>query len=303
MHSKNLIRILIVSLFLLNPFTLLHPACETWGFAGITGLICFARSDEPAAQESTVSLKQKTILFQGEINADNINVRTDSTTGSRIICTLNKGEQVEVTRELYEWYKIKLPKTAPSFIRKDLVTLIDGKTAKVTKDNVNVRFAPDESSAILGKADINEVINIISETPQWYKIEPVDNCFGWIHRKFVDKASTISERITQAKTYPRPKEREPMPRSMKKEKKASPEETPIDEAVILEGVIKPYGKVVKRVATHKLIAADNKVFLLKGNKENLDALSYHKVRITGKSIQPKGQKYATIEILKIEALD
>lgn len=283
--------ILIVSLFLVNPF------------------ICFVRSEEASIQElqeSAVTPKQKTILFLGEINADNINVRSDSTTSSKIICILNKGEYIEVTKELYEWYKIKLPKTAPSFIRKDLVELIeiDGKIAKVTKNNVNIRFAPDESSAILGRADINEVINIISETPQWYRIEPIDNTFGWIHKKFVDGPEMIHEKRAQTQTaYPLPKERDSRLRIMKKENKIRPVATLTNETLTIEGVIKPYGKVVKRIATHKLITADKEVFLLKGNKENLDVLIYHKVKITGKPLQEKAQKYTTIEILKIEALD
>ena len=50
--------------------------------------------------------------FNGEITSDNINIRTDSTVGSDIICALKKHDKVEVTAELYDWYKIRLPKKA-----------------------------------------------------------------------------------------------------------------------------------------------------------------------------------------------
>ncbi|MCM8780347.1 MAG: SH3 domain-containing protein [Candidatus Omnitrophica bacterium] len=86
-------------------------------------------------------------VFKGRISADNINVRTDSTVNAESICRINRGEIVEVIMELYDWYKIKLPKNAPSFIRKDMVSLIDDKTAKVIKTKVNVRLHPSESSA------------------------------------------------------------------------------------------------------------------------------------------------------------
>ena len=56
--------------------------------------------------------------FNGEITSDNINIRTDSTVGSDIICALKKHDKVEVTAELYDWYKIRLPKNAPSFVKK-----------------------------------------------------------------------------------------------------------------------------------------------------------------------------------------
>ncbi len=72
---------------------------------------------------------------------------------------------------------------------------------------------------------------------------------------------------------------------------------------IIEGIIKPYGIVFKRPATHKLITSDNKIFLLKGNKKSLDQLNYHRVKVIGKVTGPDSQKYPIIEIEKIEELD
>lgn len=254
--------------------------------------ICSAQNQNLTLSELTAAPKQKTALFQGEINDNHINVRSDSTVTAKIICIANKGEPVEVVRELYEWYEIRLPKTAPAFIRKDLVALIDEKTAKVIKDRVNIRLSPNESSSIIGKAEKNEVINILGQNQEWYRIEPLANSFGWVHKKFVDKVERINGR-----------EEAKLSREIGEKDKMSDAKASTDESLTIEGVIKPYGKVIKRVATHKLVATDNKVFLLKGNKAGLDSLNYRKVRVTGKSIHSKGQKYTTIEILKIEALD
>ena len=155
--------------------------------------ICFAQEQDSLPQELTATPKHKSGLFQGEINANNINIRSDSTVSSKIICIANNGEPVEVVKELYEWYRVRLPKTAPSFIKKNLVSIIDEKTAKVIKDNVNIRLRPSESSPILGKAAKNEVINILEEKGEWYKIEPLNNSFGWVNKKFVNKADTINK--------------------------------------------------------------------------------------------------------------
>ncbi|MDD4979965.1 MAG: SH3 domain-containing protein [Candidatus Omnitrophica bacterium] len=230
--------------------------------------------------------------YQGIINANDINVRSDSTVSSRIICKINKGDKVEVVRELYEWYKIRMPKTAPSFIKKTLVTVIENNTAKVLKDNVNIRMQPSESSWILGRADKNEVVNILEDKGGWYKIEPVNDSFGWIHKSFVDKASVADEITQEAKLTP-PQE---------KEAAVINKEPVLDETIILEGIVKPYGKVFRRNATHKLITPDKKVFFLKGNKENLDNLNYCRVKVTGKLINIKGPN-PVVEITKIEALD
>jgi len=286
-----------------------HKICICTGLLFILiPLICSAQQNEKSLpQELKVNPIHKPVLFQGRINAHNINVRSDSTVNSKIICAVNKGEPVEVVRESYEWYKIILPKAAPSFIKKDLVALIDEKTAKVLKDNVNIRLQPNESSAILGKAGKNEVINIAEDNGEWYKIEPLNNSFGWVNKKFVDKADTINP-VRDTISFSR------LPLVSKgvnkteevklvQENKIVGEKVSLDESITIEGIIKPYGKVIKRIATHKLIAADNKVFLLKGNKESLDSLNYHKVKVTGKLIHPKNQKGTIIEILKIEALD
>lgn len=223
----------------------------------------------------------KPILFQGMINSDGINMRADSTTSSEIICKINKGEIAEVTQESYGWYKIRLPHSAPSFIKKGLVMPMGENTAKVIKDNVNIRLTPGEGSRILGKVNRNEIVNIVGDEGEWLKIEPVSNSFGWIHKKFVDKAPILKVEDIKPDTG----------------------RILLEDNIVLEGVIKPYGKLIKRKATHKLIAKDNNIYLLKGNKGILDTLNYHRVKVTGKLTGPEKQRYPVIEIIKTEVLD
>jgi len=239
--------------------------------------------------------------FTGEVNANNINIRSDSTVSAEIICKSAKGERLEVVSERYDWYKIRLPKQAPSFVKKNLVAGIEDKpadsfdklkasgnelikNAKVIKDNVNIRLAPNESSPILGKVNRNEVLTVLADKGGWYKIEPVNNSFGWISTRFVSKVSSAAK--------PEPTQTQQQTISLAGEKNT-----------VIEGIIKPYGIVFKRPATHKLITSDNKIFLLKGNKKSLDQLNYHRVKVTGKFIGPDTQKYPIIEVEKIEALD
>jgi len=240
------------------------------------------------------------VPFTGEVNANNINIRSDSTVSAEIICKSAKGERLEVVSERYDWYKIRLPKQAPSFIKKNLVAGIEDKpadsfdklkasgnelikNAKVIKDRVNIRLTPSESSPILGKVDRNEVLTVLEDKGGWYRIEPVNNSFGWISSKFISKVSTAatSQGAVQQQAI-----------SVTEGKNT-----------IIEGIIKPYGIVFKRPATHKLITSDNKIFLLKGNKKSLDQLNYHKVKVIGKLTGPDSQKYPIIEVEKIEALD
>ena len=224
-------------------------------------------------------------------------MRTDSTVGATVICTLNRGEPVSVAGELYEWYRIRLPKDAPSYVKKTLVAPVDDKTAKVLKDKVNIRLSPGESSPILGKANKDDMLHVVGSEGEWFKVRPTARCSGWIHKQFV----------LPFRTGMAPKEKAP-------DSKPLPEE-PAKE-VTLEGIIEPYGKVVNRIATHKLIVREQvdcpddrqqdcyqqKIFLLKGSRPNLNTLTYHKVKVTGMVTGKTEQKYPVIEISKVELL-
>ena len=223
--------------------------------------------------------------FSGTVNRENINVRADANTTSAVICRLNKNDIVEVVFEKYEWYKIKLPKNAACYVKKELVEPIDNKTAKVSRENVNIRLLPNESSPIIGKVNANEIISLLSDDGKWYKIKATDNTFGWVNKKFIAKTTPEIQIAGKLNT--------PFSQAI-----------PINEdIIIIEGMIEPYGKVINRVATHKLITKDYDIYLLKGIPANLNALTYHKVRITGKAIPSSKQKYPVIEITKMEALD
>ncbi|MDD4953598.1 MAG: SH3 domain-containing protein [Candidatus Omnitrophica bacterium] len=224
-----------------------------------------------------VCFPQQEESSSGWINSDNINVRVDSTVSAPVICSLNKGDQVEIVKRFFEWNKIRLPNSAPSFVKKDFISTSDAKTGFVTKDVVNIRLEPDESSPILGKTSKNQILNILSETKGWYKITPVNNSFGWVNEKFINKT-------------PAPETKPPLAQASK-------------EYFQTRGVVMPYGKVLKRSATHKLLTLDNKIFFLKGNKASLDALNYRKIKVIGLKIDTPKQKYPLIEITEMEALE
>jgi len=250
---------------------------------GLFTALCFAQDLKPG-------------LFSGAVTTDNINIRTDSNTNSKTISTVSRGEVIEVVLEKYDWYKIRLPKTTPAFIRKNLLTPIDAKTAKVSKDSVNIRQSPSESAPIIGKAENNEILAVLEDKGDWYRIVPNENSFGWIHKKFVNKTAAA----------PKPPIKEETIETLVPKNVAPPSEKitlPKDANIFIEGVIEPYGKVLNRIGTHKLITKDYETFFLKGNTNNLNSFTYHKVKISGKLVASPKSKYPIIEITKMEALD
>lgn len=228
--------------------------------------------------------------FTGQVNADDINVRVDATVSSAAACTLSKRQLVEVVSEIYDWYKIRLPKAAPSYIKKDLVECINNtpkkcSSAKVTGNRVNIRLGPSESSWILGKADKSTVVNIIQEESGWYKIEPVHQSYGWVNKKFINKDIVVAKEEDKPAAVSQPAALEPSGQ------------------LVVEGSISPYGVVLWRKATHKLITADKQVYFLKGNRKGLNSLNYRKVKVTGRLTNPGNNRYPIIEVDIIEVLN
>jgi len=153
------------------------------------------------------SFAQNFTPFQGRVNSEEINIRTGSTVNSEIICKEKKGTEVSVISEAYEWYKIQLPKNAPIFVNKTFLAAaaaVNEKTtpalnppplnsqpqpqlAKVLKNNVNIRVGPGEKNSIIGKLTQGQVVTVINITGEWAQITPVQNSFGWVNKKFVDR--------------------------------------------------------------------------------------------------------------------
>ncbi len=234
------------------------------------------------------------VAFTGQINANGINVRVDSSVSAEVICTLVKGELVEVVWEAYDWYKIRLPVEAPAYIKKNLLECNNTNadfaaqsnkclSAKVIKDKVNIRLRPNESAWILGKVDKAFVVDIIAEEEGWYKIHPVYQSYGWVNKKFVNQEVVV---VQKQDTLIKPLS------SVKS-----------DGQLVVEGKVSPYGIVLWSKATHKLITAENKVYFLKGDRKSLDSLNYRKVKVTGKLISLAASKYPIIQIDILEALN
>lgn len=234
----------------------------------------------------------ETFPFMGRVKAKDINVRIDSTVSAQVICQVRENDRLEVVSGLYDWYKVRLPRYAPAYVHKGMLELVDAQTAKVAKDRVNIRLLPSESSPIIGKADQGEAVNILEFRRDWYKIQPVRQSFGWINRKFVEKdTSAVVPLLSLAQPQP-------------EEKIVTVEKPVTQEAMVsLEGILKPYGRVFRRQATHKITDRNNRLYLLKGNTAMLNSLIRLKVKITGRVVSPPNAKNPLIEVVNIEVLN
>ena len=284
------------------------PLLATWLFFVLAGMLSAADGPFP---------------FQAEVSESGVNIRADATVNSQIIAKANKGDKVTALATSYDWYKVTLPKDAAAFIKADLVIQLDGRTLQVEKDRVNIRSSPDESSPIIGKAERNELLYYRGRSSGWYRIEPTGQCTGWVHKKFVKKAEPALVEPTTPPVQPTlPEQAVPvalpapqlqilqapseikLPALPKNDvSPAAPAPTADGELITLQGIVRFYGMVFKRPAAHKLVTKENKIFLLKGDRQALNAFTYHKVKVSGKILPELKAPYPVIEVVKIEALN
>ncbi len=256
--------------------------------------------------------------FKGKVNTEDINLRIDSTVSSEIICKAKKGDNIDILAQAYGWYRVRLPKYSPSFIKDEFLAPVDEKTAQIATSGVNVRLMPSKDAPIVGKTDQGEIIHILESKGGWSKIEPIFNSFGWVSAKFIDKtdlpldvkeiAKPETKVVTKEEVDSISKLLQEVKAQIEKEKVKVPEKVVVQKKEenpgyeIFEGLIKPYGKIVNRIATHKLVDKDNKTFLLKGDRDTLEAATYRKVKIKGKLLDAKTGKLPMVEVSSIEVL-
>ncbi len=229
-----------------------------------------------------------------EVKEDNINIRADATVSSAVICTAFKGQRLEALAQAYDWYKVRLPKNAPAYIKKDLLESVTDRTAKVSAQRVNVRLGPSESTPVIGKVSENQVVYLLGSTGDWARIEPVYSTTGYVHKLFVREAAAAPEAAVALI------EAVPAAQPVITEKKAQLTQTVPETPISIQGKILPYGRVFKRRASHKIVTSDKKTYLLKGRTENLESLTHRSAIVTGVILPDTREKYPIIDVATIE---
>lgn len=232
---------------------------------------------------------------EGITNADEINVRSDSTISSESVCRVDKNSRVSIVGESYEWYKVRLPRGAPAYIKKDLVAIDPQRqdVGSITKDNVNIRLRPDISAPIVGRVRFKDQVRIVDQVQDWYRVEPTRNSFGWVHKGFIARVKAKDTAKTQGQ--------------QEATKEGAPAQGGAYELITAEGTLKP--KTMTSVATHKLIqtmvsgaTVVKSLYLLKSRNINLDEYNNRKIKLTGKVYNPAA-KNPVIEIDTIEEIN
>lgn len=247
--------------------------------------------------ENSYSIEEK-FPYIGIITSDAVNIRTGANPNFEILCKLNKGSFITIVGRSFDWYKIKLPKQAHCYVNSNCIEVKDIATGIIKADRVNIRARAGQNYNILSQLNKGDKVELIEKTGDWYKIEPTENCFGWVHSDFVKYFSRMEEvklgkkkveDVKEVKLEP-PKQEQIKEEPIKEEK----------EAPVATGRIEDLGKIINRPGTHKLVKDGSIIYYLRGDKSVLDSLIYYEVQVWGEVMKRPNCKYPLITVRKIE---
>ena len=147
----------------------------------------------------------------GTINTSALNVRQGAGTNYSIIGKLYKGDVVNILSSSNGWYKIKLSNGSTGWVSSQYITLSDsssdsGNTPSDSEDSteinkkgtvntsaLNVRQGAGTNYSIIGKLYKGDVVNILSSSNGWYKIELSNGSTGWVSSQYITLGTLPSD--------------------------------------------------------------------------------------------------------------
>ena len=147
----------------------------------------------------------------GTVNTSALNIRQGAGTNYSIIGKLYKGDVVNILSFSNGWYKIKLSNGSTGWVSSQYITLNDsssdsGNTPSDSEDGteinkkgtvntsaLNVRQGAGTKYSIIGKLYKGDIVNILSSSNGWYKIELSNGSTGWVSSQYITLGTLPSD--------------------------------------------------------------------------------------------------------------
>lgn len=150
------------------------------------------------AQESSQSEPNRRIL--GEVNANNVYVRSRASEDAYATKMLKKGDHVTVVGEKGNWLKIEPPEGSFAYIPKSFVNMRnDGTVGRMTKDWI-ARTGSDLNELAaepMAQVHQDEDVQIMGQYHEYFKIKPPAGSCLWINKQFVDPVKALAPEVAQ----------------------------------------------------------------------------------------------------------
>ena len=134
----------------------------------------------------------------GVVNENNVNLRSDASTGASIVAVMKKGTLLSVTDSSGEWYGV-VSDGKPGFILGKYISLTDDVEAVINSSSepgvindhgVNLRAEGSMDAQILTRLAKGTKLNVYERTGDWYRVDAGDWA-GFVFNEYVTLAESI----------------------------------------------------------------------------------------------------------------
>ncbi|MDP2653887.1 MAG: SH3 domain-containing protein [Candidatus Omnitrophota bacterium] len=242
--------------------------------------------------------------FVAEVKAQNVNIRSGQSTSFEKVGRFQQGDKAVVAGEQYGWYKVQLPIDAESYVSNKFVTLIQDDIGEITGNRVNVRAGAGDRFSVITQLNKGTLVRILNKLDAWYRIEPVEQSYGWVSQEFL---------AFHSKDLPPPRTVEPPVRNIYARKRmedaksaepaaAGPAAAPAagKKRIAVSGLVEDAGeRSIAADVRHTITAGDSSVYYIKGDPEMIGRFLRHTVRMEGTLQADIAAPYPVLTISKI----
>ncbi len=123
--------------------------------------------------------------FLAQVSKESVNIRAGANINFEILNQLTQGAELVVLGKSYDWYKVQLPPTTKVYIRADYLKIVGYLMGELIGDKVNIRAVANSDSSSLGILKEGELLKLVTQTKDWWQVEPPLEAIGWVRRDFL----------------------------------------------------------------------------------------------------------------------
>ncbi len=111
-----------------------------------------------------------------------LNVRANTSSGSRILTTLKKGSYVTLLSKAGDWWKVEYAEGKIGYCHADYITIVQGTpvTVQIQSGWLNVRSGAGSSYSRIGKLSKGETVILLKSSGDWSRVLYDGVKTGWV---------------------------------------------------------------------------------------------------------------------------
>jgi SH3-like domain-containing protein len=161
----------------------------TLALSGCAVFPALSRAEDSASSETDAKH-----VFEGQLNANAVQVRSRPSEDAYATMKLKKGDKVTVVGIKGQWLKIEPPEGSFAYVAKSFINLRgDGTVGRATRDTLAHAGSQLNELAVVTMATVHEGedVQILGQYNEYFKIKPPKDSYVYINKQFVDPVETV----------------------------------------------------------------------------------------------------------------